>query len=54
MTAFVTFAAFWSFGYTVADIVIRLYENHKVSKYDEELQKILDSACTRPTIAPDR
>jgi len=32
---FVTFAACWSFGYTVADLIIKIYENNKAGKYDE-------------------
>ncbi len=54
MTAFVTFAACWSFGYTVADLVIKIYENNKAGKYDEELKKILLSEGNGGSTAPDR
>lgn len=54
MTAFVTFAACWSFGYTVADLVIGIYQNYKERKHDEELKKIVLSECNGGSTAPNR
>lgn len=35
MTTFVTFAACWSFGYTVADLFTKIFYTNKRGGYDE-------------------
>lgn len=52
MTAFVTFAACWSFGYTVMDLIIKVYENHQDGKYDEVFQKTLNLIRNQSSTAP--
>jgi hypothetical protein len=35
ITTLTTFCAFWSFGYTVADLFVKIADKHKEGKYDE-------------------